>query len=337
MKELQQSTNGSARQLTKLVGLGYRRFLRWQVRTGAGQPALVRPGPKKTAPLPLAALKAEIAALRHGTRRSRGTIGLYARYRHAISRRALARLVAEERAEQNKARRQVCKRITWHQPNLAWAVDTTERGRDSGGNKLYIHATRDLASRYGFGPLPAIESKGSEVAGYIQGLFEKHGAPLFFKRDNGSPLNDQEVDAVLAHWGVIPLNSPPRYPPYNGAIENGIRQLQAMLGGCLPRPRRWDPSAVAPYITAVQHELNNRPRRSLQGHSASEAYHHQPHAHYTLRERRAVFEWIRVHAVNGRERLTHFRPSKIDPPPGLTSGEWVWSWSWLRLLSVAEG
>lgn len=308
MKELQQSTNGSARQLTKLVGLGYRRFLRWRGRAGAGKAALIRPGPKKTVALPIAALKAEIASLRHGRRRSRGTSGLYARYRHAISRRELARMVAAERADQAKARRQICKRIDWHQPNLAWAIDATERGRDAQGRKLYIHAVRDLASRYGFEPMSSTESKGQEIADHLEKLFQRHGAPLFFKRDNGAPLNDDAVDAVLARWGVIPLNSPVRYPPYNGAMENGIRQIQAVLGGCLPQPTRWQPAAVAPYILAVQHELNCRPRRSLQGHTAAEAYHHRPHARYTMKRRHAVFAWIRGHAfarINQLEKADH--------------------------------
>ena len=307
MKALQEQTNGSVRQLSGLVGLGYRRFLRWRGRVSTGKPVLIPPGPKKTAALPLAALKAEIAALSHGRKRTHGTGALYGRYRGAISRRDLARLVATERTSQERTRRQICKRVDWHVPNLAWAIDAAERGRDRYGSRLFIHAVRDLCSRYGFGPMSTTESKGTEIADYIEGLFERYGAPLFFKRDNGSPFNNDAVDAVLARYGVIPLNSPARYPQYNGAMENGIRQVQTALGGCLPKPSRWQPAAVAPYILAVQHELNCRPRRSLHGHSASEAYHHQPHAHYSKRERLAVFEWIKVHAIDRINQL-----EKID-------------------------
>ena len=43
---------------------------------------------------------------------------------------------------------------------------------------------------------------------HLAKLFRRHGAPLFLKRDNGSPLNHAAVNAVLAEFGVIPLNSP---------------------------------------------------------------------------------------------------------------------------------
>jgi hypothetical protein len=74
------------------------------------------------------------------------------------------------------------------------------------------------------------------------------------------------------------------------------------------RPALWQPTAVAPYLLAVQHALNCRPRRSLRGHTACEAYYHQPHVRFTKRARLAVFEWIRVHAIDRisqRETIDH--------------------------------
>jgi len=303
IQAIQEQTGASAARVSAAAGLGYRRLLRWRARAGAGAPALAPPGPKKIAVLPLAALEAEIAQLCHSRKRTRGTGALYRRHRDAISRRALARLVAAERTRQREARRQLGQRIQWHLPNLAWAGDATERGRDADGRKLHIHAVRDLCSRCGFEPYAATESNGSEVAAHLQRLFQRYDPPLFLKRDNGAPLNDQAVNAVLARYGVIPLNSPCRYPQYNGAMERGIGQLQGALGRCLPTPPRWDPVAVAPYILAVQHELNWRPRRSLRGRSAAEAYHQQPRARYSRRARLAVFEWIRVHAIDRIHQL----------------------------------
>lgn len=304
IQAIQDQAGASARRVSEAAGLSYRRLLRWRARAGAGKPVLAPPGPKKVGALPLAELEAEIAALRHGRERTRGTGALYARNRGAISRRALARLVAAERSRQTQARRQVCKRVQWHLPNLAWAIDTTERGRDARGRKLHIHAVRDLCSRYGFEPYSATESKGVDIAAHLEWLFERHGAPLFLKRDNGAPLNDEAVDAVLAGHGVIPLNSPCRYPQYNGAMERGIRDVQAALGCCLPAaPSRWDPAALTPYIRAVQHELNCRPRRSLRGRSAAEAYHHRQRARYSRRARLAAFEWIRLHALDRINQL----------------------------------
>ena len=305
---LQRQSGLSAREASGTLGLGYRRLLRWQPRAHAGAPAVVPPGPKKAGPLPLEAVRAEVAALRHQRCRTNGTTALYERHQGVISRRELARLVAEERGKQERERRRLYRRIDWHVPNVAWAIDATERGRDRQGRKLFVHAVQDLCSRFRFAPLVALESKGAAVAGHLEKLFRRHGAPLFLKRDNGSPLNAAEVDAVLAAHGVIPLNSPAYYPRYNGAIEKGIREMQDALGMCLPRPVRWQPKAVLPYVTAVHHALNCRPRRVLQQHTAAEAYYHQPHARYTKRERLAIFEWIRVHA---KDRIRH-QPEKVD-------------------------
>jgi hypothetical protein len=307
-QELQNGTGLSARAASAVLKLNYRRLLRWRQRERNGAPVLAAPGPKKNGPLPLAEVQREIAALRHGRKRTHGTLQLQAKLHGAISRRELARLVVAERARQNAARRQVCKRVVWHVPNVAWAIDATERGQDRHGRKLYIHAMQDLCSRYRLAPLAALESNGVAVAGHLEKLFRRHGAPLFLKRDNGSPLNAAVVDAVLADYGVIPLNSPAHYPRYNGAIEKGIREMKAALGECLVRPVQWRPEAVAPYLEAVQHALNCRPRRSLHGHTAAEAYHHQPHAHRSKRERLAIFEWIRVHAIdriNQLEKVDH--------------------------------
>jgi transposase InsO family protein len=223
----------------------------------------------------------------------------------SLSRRDVAQLVAEERGRQNGARGQVCKHVTWKEPNLAWAIDATERGRDEHGKRLFVHAVQDLCTRYRFAPLVAVESKGESVAMHLGDLFRKHGAPLFLKRDNGSPLNHAAVDQVLARHGVIPLNSPAYYPKYNGSIERGIREMKEALGECLSQAVRWKPAEVRPYILAVHHALNCRPRRSLQGHTACEAYQHRPRHRYNRRSRLATFGWIRIHA-NDRMRLPRF-------------------------------
>jgi len=306
IKILQQQSGLSTRETSGALGLSYRRLLRWQQRTGAGAPALVSPGPKKSGPLPLETVRADVAALRHHRRRSDGTVAMYERYQGVISRRALAQLVSEERGKQEQQRRRLYRRVEWHVPNVAWAIDATERGRDRKGRKLFVHAVQDLCSRYRFAPLVALESKGPAVAEHLEKLFRRHGPPLFLKRDNGSPLNAAEVDAVLADYGVIPLNSPAYYPRYNGAIEKGIREMQEALGTCLARPVQWRPEALQPYVVAVNHALNCKPRRVLHQHTACETYHHQPHAHFAKRERLAIFEWIRVHAndrINQQEKI----------------------------------
>ena len=100
IENLQQQSDLSAREASERLGLGYRRLLRWRQRAEAGEPALASPGPKKTGPLPLEAVRAEVTALRQHRHRSSGTVAMYQRYQGFISRRELARLVAEERGKQ---------------------------------------------------------------------------------------------------------------------------------------------------------------------------------------------------------------------------------------------
>jgi transposase InsO family protein len=284
--DLQNRAHASTREVSGALGVGYRTLLRWRRRVGAGEPALIPPGPKKSGPLPLEEVRREIEALRHGGKRSRGICALQARYRSVLSRRAVSEMAAEERARRNIARRQLCKHVTWKEPNLAWAMDSTERGKDSHGEKLHVHAVQDLCTRYRFAPMVDVESKGEAVAGHLRDLFRRHGAPLFLKRDNGSALNHAEVDKALAENGVIPLNSPAYYPKYNGAVEKGIREMKEALGECLPQAATWQPEQIRPYILAV---------------------HHQPRRRHNRRDRLAIFEWIRIRAKDRIQQL-----EKID-------------------------
>ena len=305
--DLQNRTRVSTREVSESVGMGYRTLLRWRRRVSGGKAPLTPPGPKKTGPLPLEEVRREIEALRHGRKRSRGICALQVRYQSVISRRSVSEMAQEERAKRNAERRRTSKRVTWKEPNLAWAIDATEKGKDEQGTSLYVHAVQDLCTRYRHEPLVAVESKGEAVAAHLERLFEKHGAPLFMKRDNGSPLNHEAVDRVLADHGVIPLNSPAYYPKYNGAVEKGIREMKEALGECLPPAIRWQPEQIRPYILAVHHDLNCRRRRSLQGHTACEAYQHQPRHRYNRRERLATFGWIWIRARDRIEQL-----EKID-------------------------
>jgi hypothetical protein len=66
---------------------------------------------------------------------------------------------------------------------LAWSCDATEYGDQQ------IIPVLDLHSRYRFQPLVCDRLDGRQIAGHLEQLFRKHGAPLFLKRDNGSPSN----------------------------------------------------------------------------------------------------------------------------------------------------
>ena len=117
------------------------------------------------------------------------------------------------------------KHIYWLWSGLAWSCDATEYGEAG----WQIIPVQDLASRYRFRPLVSDRLDGRQIAAHLESLFRQHGAPLFLKRDNGSPFNNQHVDAVMARFGVLPLNNPPHFPRYNGAQEKSIRDLKAAL------------------------------------------------------------------------------------------------------------
>jgi transposase InsO family protein len=186
------------------------------------------------------------------------------------------------------------RRINWSQPNLAWAIDATEYGRDRSGRRLLLVNTIDLASRFTFPPLVSLEPDGEQVAGHLRTLFARHGLPLLLKRDNGGVFNHHAVDQLLAEHAVIPLNSPAYYPRYNGAIEKAIRELKGSLHHCLPQPPAcWEPDAIARFAEAAAHLRNCTPRRCLRGLTAAQAYHHAPRSRFTKAGRHVTFLWIK--------------------------------------------
>ncbi|HWT83594.1 MAG TPA: hypothetical protein VN648_32915, partial [Candidatus Methylomirabilis sp.] len=196
--------------------------LRWRARAQAGVPLVEEPGPKKKERIELAAVRAQIQQLAHGPRRTAGTTALYAELSDSLSRRRFQELVAEERRNELES----MKRIQWLVPGTAWSMDTTEYGPE----RIKITPLRDLAAKYQLPvPLVAAQEDGQQIALYLDLMFKKEGAPMFLKMDQGSPLNCQAVNQVLERHWVLPLNSPARYPQYNGSIERTMRDLQQAL------------------------------------------------------------------------------------------------------------
>jgi hypothetical protein len=262
---------------------------------------LEKAGPKKKEPLDPEAVKKKIQQLDHGRRRTVGTTALYEELADAISRRRFQELVAEER--QNRLENM--KRIHWHVPGTVWSIDTTEYGP----GKIKITPLRDLASKYQIPtPLVAQSEEGARIALYLDLMFKKQGPPMFLKRDLGSPLNCQAVDAVLERHAVLPLNSPPGYPPYNGSIERNMRDLQDALDrrclGALQVP-------MSVEVELVTHQLNHRRLRSLGQRTPCQVYHdpnRRLRLHGASRQRifREVFEqfWQYIQCMPERNRHT---------------------------------
>jgi transposase InsO family protein len=224
------------------------------------------PGPKKTEPPDWQALHDELAALPQGRSRTLGTTRFHQDHVQAVSRRQVRQLAAQIRQDKIDH----MKRVQWHCPGLAWAIDATEYGP----GPWKITPMQDLCSRYRFVPLLTRREDGHQIAAYLDAVFLAQGAPLLLKRDNGSPFNHEAVDQVLQRHGVLSLNSPPRYPPYNGAMEKGIGDLKRQLDRRLQPDARVCPNLRA-QVEAVVHDLNHRPKRLLQGRTPCDVFHDQ--------------------------------------------------------------
>lgn len=309
----------SARAICAGLALPYRSVLRWRARRQHGAIVVERPGPKKIQPLPLAELASRVAELTHRDQRTFGAPALAGELSERVSSRQVAQCVAARRRHLRRVRRHSYQRIEWTAPNVAWSLDGSETLADDHQVKLRFVAFQDLASRYRFEPLFALALEGPAIAGHLDQLFHRHGAPLFLKRDNGSNLNCAAVNDVLAAHGVIPLNSPAYYPRYNGAMENSIGQFKKHLLPCLVPPPNWDLATVRPLGRALVVELNARRRPSLVGETPAAVFH-ADRRRWTQRFRQDTFQWIetrwratvaRMEQPNRRQLATVWRTEAV--------------------------
>lgn len=278
--------------LSRALGMPVKRLQRWSARVSMSQPRLMRRGPQKQGPPP-PTLAQEIRDLRHGAKRSRGVGELQRRHETVISRRVLIALVRQARREHHQRRRESWRRVEWITSQVAWGFDGTDSARDHRGEKLVLHPMSDMASRHRFEPLVSFKANGHQIAKWVDQLSETHESPLFIKRDNGGPLNHHAVNEVLERRLIIPLNSPPHYPRYNGMVENSVRELKDQLGLRQAPPEGWE---IAPCLqrarVAVQIR-NHTPRRCLGNRTAHDVYTSGRRS-WTIEERRAILDWLRI-------------------------------------------
>lgn len=274
------------------LGLSYRTLMRWKRRLAGGRAAVEKCGPKTVKPLNLAELTERIQDLDHGRKRSRGSGELHRGYAGSISRRELNEMVRRVRTVCNRQRPAGTCQVSWLRPNLAWAVDDCRKSKTVGKRTLHLHNLTDLCSRYRLPPIAAGHlACGEEVAGHLECLFDRFGAPMFCKRDNGGNLNHAAVNDVLEQALVIPLNSPPYTAPYNGAVEHAQAEFKRYM-----ERRQWEADTMKAFSLFSEtgaHDLNHQPRRSLKGNTACWVYFGNNRLRYSRRRRRAVYRWIR--------------------------------------------
>ena len=318
-------------------------LLRWKRRQQAGMAVVGRPGPAKVAPLDLDALLDEIRTLRHGPQRTRGTEVLYDRHRAELSRRDLQALVEATRRELRQEEQALERRVEWLVPGAVWSMDDTKkhwlvpdalRGWDFG----HLHLVMDLASRYNLRALGAeVQADGERVARNLRTLFDQYEPPLFLKIDGGSTFKAKTVRDLLSARGVIPLVSPPYYPPYNGGIE---RQHQAVLGRLndLLGHGPVSPSELMWACGVAGHEVNHIRRRCLGDRTACQALagSHPQLARFDRRQREEVFENIKGLAIDIAEALDEHTHAATETAFRYAAETWMQSNNMIRVTREGE-
>jgi hypothetical protein len=107
------------------------------------------------------------------------------------------------------------------------------------------------------------------------------------------------VNEVFDEFGVLPLNWPTYYPPYNGGIERGQLELERVLEARIGN-EPVDTRVFKLECDVSGHEVNHRRRRSLGWQTACYALETaRPWARlFGRRERKEVYEEIKSLAVD---------------------------------------
>lgn len=277
---MMRSPGSNLKQVARICGIPYSSLRRWTKRQEAGEELIREPGPGKSVPLDLERFTQALEGLKHGPRRSHGAGAIHASFNEALSRRKIDAAIRESR----KGSITHPHEVQWLYPNLCWALDDTQFA----GRSRNIHTIRDLASRFQLDPITGNLASGEQVAAHLEELFQEKGAPLFLKRDNGSNLNHEAVDEVLARWHVIPLNSPVRCPQYNGAVENAQKDWDRMLDPS-------DPEVVAHLDLHAQiaaNHLNHNRRRVLGNRTPCIVFHGPNRLKINKIQRKKAYEQI---------------------------------------------
>jgi len=185
----------------------------------------------------------------------------------AWSSETIAKVIADLKPEPEQAQRPQKYEIAG--PMVMWSEDGT--GFVTNAQKKELMVLQDEYARFKVNTRlaegPACEA---DVLSYLEEAFEKHGAPLVLKHDNAKYQNTDAVQKLCERFGVIILNSPPRYPAYNGRCERSMRDIKGYVRA-LSRHHRG--KTLQERISLTIKDLNEeRPRPVLGGRTAKEAF-----------------------------------------------------------------
>lgn len=154
-------------------------------------------------------------------------------------------------------------------PMVMWSEDGAgfkERGRKKELLLLQDECARKKVNRR----LVDGPAQTRDVVEYLEKAFAETGPPLVLKQDNGSPLNGEEVRQLCDRHGVVLLNSPPRYPGFNGKKERNFRDVRGFVRALA---RHGVGDSLEQRIELAIHDLDvERPRPVLGGRTATEVF-----------------------------------------------------------------
>jgi len=337
VEEVKEQVKAPYRAVCRELGVPRSSLMRWKSRQKAGSAVVGQPGPAKVEPLDLGALHEEILRLAHGRQRTPGTGALYDRHSTQISRRDLHALVEATRREVHEEERALERRIDWLVPGSVWSMDDTKKHwlEDRFG---HMHLVMDLGSRYNLRALGGErQADGAWVAWNLGELFQQYGPPLFMKMDGGGNFKHHAVREVLAGFGVIPLISPPHYPPYNGGVEREhqeiLRHLTQRIGEEKIKVRE-----LQLQCEITGHEVNHKRRRSLGERTACFTLETGRHwvRRFGRRKRKEVFEQIRTLAVDITEKLDEHTNALSETAFRYASETWMQLNNMIRITRNGE-
>lgn len=283
--------------LFQMIGICSATYRRWKSRIANALAPVRQSGPKPVKPLDLGRVHAEMEKLEHKAKRSNGVGELRKTLQGVISRRDLDLLIATARREAITRKKAAQFELDWLEPGTVWAMDVFEMKLPYTPKKSYVLTVQDLATGYKFPPLATErEPRGHEVATHLKSLFARFGKPLLVKIDNGGNLNHYSIKELLADQGIIPLNSPAYYAPYNGAIEHTQGEFKARLQECYGEANSFAEFTLMAELAA--HDLNHSGRRKLNGKNSCLKLFGKPRISFSKRKRKEVFEWISDLAID---------------------------------------
>lgn len=234
------------------------------------------------------------------------------------SRGELAELQRRYRDTYRWRRRGLVHELRWRKPGRVWSADFSEVPEPIDGAWKYLLAVRDLGASEQLEALPVEGLDGRTAREVFETLFQRHGAPLVMKLDNGSAFIAAETKDLFARWGVRVLYSPPRTPEFNGAIEAGIGGLKVRIFWEAARHGRAG-QPTCDDVEAARLSGNHMARpRGLAGPSPDQLW--QARSSVSEDERAAFLAGYRGHeweerirrGIGTRSAYSHFERASID-------------------------